>query len=89
MLSGNFLPKNSSANKIVFLSKNSMAVGLTLALIISGTASNPWFWVSNGTNKDKLSVGFGIIFKIALVIIASVPSDPIIKCFNVCTFNFI
>ena len=53
-----------------------------MALIISGTASNPSCSVLKGTNKLILSTGFGSNFKIAFVIIPNVPSLPIISCFR-------
>ena len=61
---------------------NSIAVGIDFDFIILGTVSIASSRVLNGIRRLTAFLGKGNNFKIALVTIPSVPSDPIIKSFN-------
>ena len=61
---------------------NSIAVGIVLDLMITGTVSIACFRVGNGIRRLMTRFGSGRSFKIALVIKPRVPSEPIIRSFK-------
>ena len=59
---------------------NSTADGLLPSLKIAETASQASSSVGKEANNNKLCLGCGISLKTILVMMAKVPSEPIIKC---------
>jgi hypothetical protein len=61
---------------MAFLSINSMAAGIILALITAVDAFTACATEANGTSSETSSGGLGIRLKVISVTIASVPSEP-------------
>ncbi|MNP52995.1 hypothetical protein D3C76_1474300 [compost metagenome] len=59
-----------------------MAVGPVFSWIRRMTASIPVFKLAKGTRAPKTNAGLGTSFNIHWVMIPSVPSEPISRCFR-------
>ena len=79
LVSGNCLPRYSSAQEMTSRSMNSTAVGSQPQLSISGTACMHLSRSSNGISSDMLTLGSGISLTVSPVRKPSVPSLPAIS----------